>query len=152
MNRWCCTNEDLALAVCMIVSCSWMVFEYSRFAWTNHQTFSDRTVESVYRSHSINLRNVFVECGTIHVLSSIVAWFLPLYWAMVLLHVHNAFVAHKLNRSASEQAAYQEHLKGLNAVKLVEFLRSEADKVVEENESDVAEQYRVIIERLRDTE
>ena len=68
------------------------------------------------------MRNVFVQCGFIHVFNMVVAWFWTPYFAITLLTAYNAWRTRHLNRSKAALLVVeeQERLQSqLNEVKQV---------------------------------
>lgn len=114
-SRWCSTGHDLPLLVFTILSCSWMVYEYGCYAYQNHKIVQ-HTPDSAYRTHSISCRDVFIECGLIYILSSIVAWWVPTYWVIVFMFLHSAKTTHGLNKAKSAENSHNEFLEGRTAI------------------------------------
>lgn len=119
MTRWHCTNHDFMLAAFSIGSTSIMFLMYCMYAFRNQQALKF-VKESNFRTHSRQLRNVFVMCGLIHVCNSVGAWFIPLYWVIVALTIANVIQCHGLLASKKEILAIQRYVRGEQAIQQVE--------------------------------
>lgn len=115
MTRWHCTSEDLALCIVTIVAASLMFGLYVYYAIQSH--LATRTIkESHFVAHLRSLRNVFLVCGAIHLLSSAVSWFWTPYWFIVAAMLVNCGQCIALISSKSKVLAIQQHMSGEHAM------------------------------------
>jgi hypothetical protein len=120
-NRWLCTDGDILLCIATILATLWMATEYVRYARKNHQRIQNNCHVAFVR-HITRLRNVFVQCGAIHIIGSVVSWPLPVYWVLVALTVYNAFDSRRLNTSKDFLIAIEEYEMNEKAVQKIESM------------------------------
>src|SRR5437899_2719518 len=108
LNHWDCTGHDTALFVLSSIGCIWMVFEY--------MLYSKRTIKAVKfakessdASHKKRLGWVFAFCGIIHLMVTLIAWWIPIYYIIAVAFFVNAFAARLLNSSKYQLLAEQEY-------------------------------------------
>lgn len=101
MNRWCCTGSDIYICVSMIISCSWMFYEYVKYGYQNGKMI-EYVDNTIIKEHLRTLKTVFIQCGIIHVLSSIISWFWTPYYPICVLMVYNAYCSRKLNSQRTQ--------------------------------------------------
>lgn len=118
MNRWHCTNQDAVAAIICSSATMIMFLQYVRYAWQSHKSLST-VKESHFRSHLIDLRNVFLMCGVIHFIGSAVCWVLPVYYVIAALMILNTLQTEGLIRSKKMVHAIQQHVLGTEAVEQV---------------------------------
>ena len=123
MNRWHCTGGDVLAAATLVSSCLFMVVLYAIYAKRNHQSLA-KVKQSSFRSHLIELRNVFVACGAIHALNSIIGWFVPLHYIAAIAMLGNSIQCLYLLRSKKEILAIEQHTQGIRAVESIEDLKA----------------------------
>lgn len=119
MNRWCCTGHDSLLFWVMSSLTIAMFGLYVYYAMQSH--FATRSVkECHFVSHLKSLRNVFLLCGLIHVINSVLSWWIPIYYSICVLMVVNIWQCVNLVLRKSEIIAIQKHIEGEHAVQVVE--------------------------------
>lgn len=91
-----------------------MSWQYAVYAYGNHSRVG-KLPDGALKMHSIDLRNVFIHCGVIHILASVVVWFLPVYFVVSGLYFWNTVLTKRLNDSGSEADAFAEHHEALRA-------------------------------------
>lgn len=97
------------LATLTIAAAAWMFVEYIRYARSSHLAMQAVKDGTCFKRHQEQLRNVFLECGCIHLFTMIVAWFWTPHFIVVALVLHNAWQSHQLNRAKLEVLAAQEY-------------------------------------------
>jgi hypothetical protein len=95
---------------------------YVVYALQTHAAFK-LVLENHFRQHLEDLRNVFILCGTIHVVSSVVCWFIPLYYVVSCMLILNCWLTAHLVKSKSAILAIQSHTRGLAAEEQLENVR-----------------------------
>lgn len=107
VSRWECTNHDLWLAVVSIAANLWMGWEYWRYA--NSCTAAVYQLQdSIAKTHSLQLRRVFIQCVLIHAVLGVLFWWLPSYWILAALTLVNAKQARRLNATKIQVLRSQE--------------------------------------------
>lgn len=119
LTRWHCTSGDTLLMWGTIVASTGLFILYLLYAYKSNLAL-EYVRESHFRAHLSDLRNVFVICGFIHVLNSVVSWFVPLYWSGVVIMVVNCWQTWALMKSKNDVMAIQRHAYGEHAIQLVE--------------------------------
>ena len=135
MDRWTCTGNDLPLMLFSMFSCLLMFGHYVVYAIKNHQTLK-YVKESHFRQHLLELRNVFVVCGTIHLISTVFCWFFPVYYIISALMLFNTLQMVWLLRSKKETLAIQQHTAGLQATEMIVDIKKIVYEVHAENLKD----------------
>lgn len=133
MNRWHCSGGDLAACVAMCSACLLMFTSYLVYAAKNH--YELRLVkESSFRNHLIRLRNVFLVCGTIHVLDSVICWFIPIYYIIATAMLINTIQCVYLIISKDEILAIKQYTAGSSAIEHVREAKIVIARVVAEKQ------------------
>lgn len=125
MSRWHCTGFDfLACTVC-IAATLLMLGLYWVYARQSHVGL--RYVKaSAFRDHLVESRNVFLVCGMIHALTSIVSWFMPIYYLAAAAMVFNSWQTWSLIRTKKATLAIQQQTAGLQTAEQI----AEVERVV----------------------
>lgn len=122
MARWGCSGHDIVAAAFCIVSTVILFATYVLYARQNHQAVK-LLQNSLFRSHVIELRNVFLLCGAIHVISSVLSWWKPLYYVTSISMLFNSWQCWTLTRSKKQILAIQQHTRGVAAEQHLEDVR-----------------------------
>ena len=108
MTRWHCTSGDRILLFATLVASLWLFAEYCLYAYQSHLAMKRIARHSNVITHLRDLRNVFVQCGLIHVLNMIISWFWTPYFAIAILTGFNAMMKRHLNNSKAALLVIQE--------------------------------------------
>jgi len=111
MNQWDCTNHDTPL---FITSCVVALVSFAlHLVYAKQLSESLRQVREVhYRKHYQQLRNVFILCGSIHVLTLVASWFVSIHWIIVIAMLVNTIQCATLVISKRQILTIQAHLRG----------------------------------------
>lgn len=115
MSRWECSGRDWWLFAGMTTATIAMFFGYLWYARQNKKALSV-VKEEHFRDHHQKLMAVFVLCAFIHVINSVLTWWVTAYWIGVLLTAVNSYMTWQLCRSKSQVLAIQTIVKGDEAV------------------------------------
>lgn len=122
-DRWTCTGQDVFLAATTISAALLMFAMYVWYAWQTHVAL--RYVREIhFRYHLHQTRNVFLLCGFIHIMNSVVAWVAPVYFLSACLMLANCAVCARLIGSKRIVLSVQSHIKDARAAEIVSDARS----------------------------
>lgn len=126
MNRTHCTHGDLAIKWATIIGALWMAYEYLIVAINSHRLAHGKP-PSAFLNHHIAMRNVFLECGAIHILGAVASWWFTPYWIIAVLYFHNAMQTRWFNRNRLDEKQFEEVTAAFVAVEENHYLRDEVN-------------------------
>lgn len=94
-DRFHCASYDLLLASSSIIFACILFFLYVAYAIYTNEAIS-LVKNKLFKKHLQELRTVFITCGFIHILNSVLFWFYPMYWVIVFVMIFNIYNMHKL--------------------------------------------------------
>lgn len=106
----------------IILSCLLMSSLHLSFAIINHYRLKNITCES-FKKYNASLRNVFLQCATIHIFNMVVFWFWTPFWIIIVLNLFNCFSTLMLIINNNEKYIIEDYYAGMSATKSLNFLK-----------------------------